>query len=344
MRLTFLLYLFVTATASAQSVFPANKLISRIGFGSCNSQDKPQLIWDTILKQKPECFIMLGDNIYGDTRNMAVLKQKYAQFASKPPYQRFKKRCPIIATWDDHDFGENDGGKEYPFKKESKEIFLDFFNEPKDSERRKHEGIYTSYMLEENGKRLQIILPDLRTFRDSLCRGGIDEDCYGEYIPCTDPAKAMLGEAQWKWLEGELRKPADLRIIGSSTQFLVDFNGWEAWANLPYERERFLKLIADTKANGVVFISGDLHYAEMSRLQRTDLGLYPIYDLTSSGLTHGHTCAGENKNRIHGAYMKPNFGMLTINWPSKQLLLEIKDERGQTKISHTIPFAEIGTN
>lgn len=343
MRFTLLLYLFVTAAATAQPALTTNKLISRIGFGSCNSQDKPQLIWDTILKQKPECFILLGDNIYGDTRNMATLQQKYAQFGAKPPYQRFKQQCPIIATWDDHDYGENDGGKEYPFKKESKEIFLNFFNEPKDSERRKHEGIYTSYMLEENGKRLQIILPDLRTFRDSLCRGGVDEDCYGEYIPCTDPAKAMLGEAQWKWLEGELRKPADLRIIGSSTQFLVDFNGWEAWANLPYERERFLKLIADTKANGVVFISGDLHYAEMSRLQRTDIGLYPIYDLTSSGLTHGHSCAGENKNRIHGAYMKPNFGMLTIDWPLKKLMLEIKDERGETKISHTIPFGEIGT-
>lgn len=283
----FLLFLIPALYIQGQQPLSTTKLISRIGFGSCNSQDKPQLIWDTILKQKPECFILLGDNIYGDTRDMIVLQKKYDQFGNKPPYQRFKRQVPIIATWDDHDFGENDGGKEYPMKKESKEIFLKFFNEPKESERRLHEGIYTSYMLEQDGKRLQIILPDLRTFRDSLCKGGADEDCYGEYIPCTDPAKTMLGEEQWKWLERELRKPADLRIIGSSTQFLVDFNGWEAWANLPFERERLLKLIAETKANGVVFISGDLHYAEMSRLQRTDLGLYPIYDLTSSGLTHG---------------------------------------------------------
>ena len=54
-----------------------------------------------------------------------------------------------------------------------------------------------------------------------------------------------------------------------------------AWANFTYERERFLKLITKTKANGVVFISGDLHYAEMSRLERKDLGLYPVYALTS---------------------------------------------------------------
>ncbi|HLP22379.1 MAG TPA: alkaline phosphatase D family protein [Chitinophagales bacterium] len=341
MRLGILLITCIVAFSANAQTLNTSKLISRIGFGSCNSQDNAQVIWDTIIKYKPECFILLGDNIYGDKRDMQVLLQKYNKFGSKAPYQRFKQKCPVIATWDDHDYGVNDGGKEYSMKKESKEIFLNFFNEPKDSERRKHEGIYTSYMIEQDGKRLQIILPDLRTFRDSICRGGTDEDCYGEYIPCTDPAKTMLGEAQWKWLEGELRKPADLRIIGSSTQFLVDFNGWEAWANLPYERERFLKLIADTKANGVVFISGDLHYAELSRLHRPDLGLYPIYDLTSSGMTHGHSCAGENKNRIHGAYMKANFGMINIDWRAQMFVMEIKDEKGDAKITHTIPFSEL---
>lgn len=340
MRFILPLLLF-TLACQAQQPLATDKLISRIGFGSCNSQDNPQLIWETIGKDKPELFILLGDNIYGDTRNMKELQQKYDLFGSKPTYQKFKKDCPIIATWDDHDYGANDSGKDYPKKKESKEIFLNFFNEPKDSERRKHEGIYTSYMIEQNGKRIQIILPDLRTFRDPICKTGKDEDCYGEYSPCEDSTKTMLGNEQWAWLEKELLKPADLRIIGSSTQFLVDFNGWEAWANLPYERERMMQLIAKTKANGVVFISGDLHYAEMSRLERKDLGLYPLYDLTSSGLTHGHSCAGDNKNRIHGAYMKVNYGFINIDWNKKQLTMEIKDERGDVKIEHTIPFSEI---
>jgi hypothetical protein len=73
-----------------------------------------------------------------------------------------------IATWDDHDYGVNDGGKEYPKKEESKKIFLDFFKEPDTSSRWKHKGIYTSYYYGEAGKKLQVIVLDCRTFRDRL--------------------------------------------------------------------------------------------------------------------------------------------------------------------------------
>lgn len=335
-----LFLLCINLSLQAQTV--SDKVLTRVAFGSCSSQDKDLPIWDTIVAQNPDLFIMLGDNIYGDTKDMAVLQAKYNKLGSKPGFQRLKQFCPMIATWDDHDYGVNDGGKEYPMKEQSKEIFLNFFNEPKDSERRNHEGIYTSYMFGPAGKRVQIIMLDLRTFRDSICRVTTDEDCYGEYGKCTDSTKTMLGKQQWKWLEQELQKPADYRIIGSSTQFLVDFNGWEAWVNLPYERERFINLIKKTKANGTFFISGDLHYAELSKLKRE--GQPPIYDLTSSGLTHGHSCAGENVNRIYGAYMKANFGLLTFNWNatgSPTMLMEIKDEKGETKIKHLLLLSEL---
>jgi alkaline phosphatase D len=319
-----------------------DKVLTRVAFGSCSSQDKDMPIWDTIAAQNPDLFIMLGDNIYGDTKDMNVLQAKYNKLGAKPGFQRLKQKCPIIATWDDHDYGVNDGGKEYPMKEESKKIFLNFFNEPKESDRWKHEGIYTSYMFGPTGKKIQIIMLDLRTFRDSICLAGEGEDCVGEYKKCEDSTKTMLGAAQWAWLEKELQKPADYRIIGSSTQFLVDFNGWEAWVNLPYERERFINLLKKTRTSGAFFISGDLHYAELSKLKRN--GQPPIYDLTSSGLTHGHNCAGENVNRIYGAYMSANFGMLTFNWGSTggpTMLMEIKGEKGDTKIKHLIPLKEL---
>ena len=333
LQLTSLVYCLNCFSQSSET------LPSRIAFGSCASQDNPQIIWETIIAQKPELFVFLGDNIYGDTEDMTLLQNKYNKLGRKPGYQLLQQNTPVIATWDDHDYGINDGGKEYPKKEESKQIFLDFFKEPANSERRKREGIYTSYQYEKSGKRLQIIVLDLRTFRDKICLKGKDEDCFGEYEKCTDTTKSMLGVQQWKWLEQELSKPADLRIIVSSTQFLVDFNGWEAWINLPHERERFLRLIQKTKANGVVFVSGDLHYAELSKLKRPNS--YPIYDLTTSGLTHGHSCAGENVNRIYGAYMQANFGLFTIDWSKNTLLMEIKNEKGETKIQHTLPFSEL---
>ncbi|HND53430.1 MAG TPA: hypothetical protein PLV92_13565, partial [Pirellulaceae bacterium] len=42
-------------------------LLTRIGFGSCAKQDKPQPIWDAVVAGKPQLFLMIGDNIYGDT-------------------------------------------------------------------------------------------------------------------------------------------------------------------------------------------------------------------------------------------------------------------------------------
>lgn len=321
----------------AQTVSP--QVISKIAFGSCINQNDSQLIWYKVIEQKPELFILLGDNLYGDTKDMNVLQQKYDQFGSKPGFIELKKNTKIIATWDDHDYGKNDAGKEYPFKEESKKIFLKFFEEPPNSERWKHPGIYTSYMYGVDGKKLQIIMLDCRTFRDRLVRVRLDSKCKGPYIKLKNKHKTFLGEEQWKWLEEEFKKPADLRIIGSSTQFLVDFNGWEAWVNMPHERERMMQLIEKTKANGVFFISGDLHYSELSRLKRENC--YPLYDLTSSGMTHGHSCDGGNINRIGEPFMEANYGTISIDWEKQKLTLEILDHANISRIKHEILFSEI---
>ena len=81
---------------------------------------------------QPELFLFLGDNIYADTENMDVMRAKYAKLAAMPGFKALRERCPILATWDDHDLGVNDGGSEYPRKEESQQVFLDFFG---DSER-----------------------------------------------------------------------------------------------------------------------------------------------------------------------------------------------------------------
>ena len=313
----------------------------KIGFGSCISQDNDQNVWYKVESLNPDYFVFVGDNIYGDTENMMVLKAKYDMLGSKPGLQKLWQKTKMLAVWDDHDYGVNDGGIEYPKKEESKKIFLEFFKEPLESDRWKHLGIYHQFTVGKEGQRVQFILLDCRSFRSKLCVAGKDEDCFGEYGKCLDSTKTMLGQEQWKWLEETLKIPADVRIVCTSTQFLVDFNGWEAWANFPYERERFMRLIEKTKANGLFFISGDVHYAEMSRLIRPNS--YPLYDLTSSGMTHGHSCAGENINRIHGAYMQPNFGWIDIEWKGQDsnITLKIISDKGEEKIKHIIPLKEL---
>lgn len=332
------------ATLFSQSPAP---LISRIAFGSCGHQDRPQPVLDLVRQYKPDLFVFLGDNIYGDTHDMDELRAKYAKLAAKPEFQRLKKDMPILATWDDHDFGWNDAGRHYPEKSLSKEIFMDFWNEPANSERRKHEGIYTSYMFEGKGRRLQVILLDNRTFRDDLrtYRGELHKDArffYAlDYYPHETTDSTLLGETQWKWLETELQKPADLRIIGSGSQFSIAFNGYEAWANFPHEQQRMLNLIKKTRANGVLFITGDVHYGEISVLKED--GLYPIYDVTSSGITSTWHFPTPNDNRIEGPIMENHFGMLSIDWSLADPIvkMEIIDVRDNQRVEWSVPLSAI---
>lgn len=334
----FLLLLFIYLSGVCFAQLPSAAPLTKIAFGSCLNQEKPADILYKVSAEKPQLFIFLGDDIYGDTEDMNVMQAKYNKLAAQPAYQNLLVNTSVIATWDDHDFGSDDDGKEYSKKEESKKLFLDFFKEPLNSERRKHEGVYTSYMYGEAGKLVQIILLDCRTFRDSLCFKKHPR-IWGEYQKCTDTTKTMLGETQWQWLEQELRKPADIRIIGTSTMFLVDYNGWEAWMNFPHENEHMLQLIRKTQANGMFFISGDVHHAEFSR--RVAPAIYPVYDFTSSGLTHSVFFANKNKYRVGAAFCQLNYGVINFDWNNRSMLFEIKNKNGTTVRKQTVQFDEL---
>ena len=317
----------------------------KIAFGSCGHQDKPIPLFNDIAAQSPDVFIFLGDNVYGDTKNARVLQRKYAQLSAKESYQNLKKSTRILATWDDHDFGKNDAGKEFSRKKRFKKLFLDFFDEPKESIRRSQQGIYTSYSFEVNSKIIQIILLDTRTFRDKLlkCNNANSTDTTFkyelDYLPHSDTTQSFLGEQQWNWLKKTLEQKADYRIIGSSTQFGISYNGYEAWANFPHEQLKMLRLIKETKANGVVFISGDVHYAEISKISAHSP--YPIYDVTSSGLTQTWHLSTPNKNRIEGPFMGNNYGLLNIDTEQNVLKVEIRNSDGKSVIEREINLQEI---
>jgi alkaline phosphatase D len=348
MKVYFINLLFAILLFSCKSEINQKEdkvLTTKIAFGSCSQEYKPLPIYDLIAQHNPDYFIFLGDNIYGDTKNMDTLKAKYQRLGNQKSYQNLKKATEILATWDDHDYGWNDIGRHYEYKKESKEIFLDFFEEPEDSERRKHEGIYTSYMYPMDDQKLQIILLDNRTFRDDVKRhnGEFDHDrryfYQLDYAPHTNSDSTFLGEAQWKWLEGELAKKADIRIIGSGSQFGIEYNGYEAWANFPHEQKRLLDLIKKTKANGVMFITGDVHYSEISKLE-TDF--YPIYDHTSSGLSSTWHFATPNRNRIEGPIMENHFGLITINWGDKtSVTMETWDISNNKRFEYTVSLSEL---
>src|SRR5207248_5884086 len=240
-----LLALCLPAVAHAEQPGPP---LERIAFGSCAHQDKPQPIWESIVAAKPQLFLFIGDTIYADTRDPKVMKEKYDKFAAVPGWQKLKETCPVYATWDDHDYGQNDAGAEYPKKVESQKLFLDFFDEPADSPRRKREGVYDAKVFGPSDKSVQVILLDTRYFRGPLKK---IKGKGSQYVPSTDKTSSMLGEAQWKWLEEQLKVPATVRLLVSSIQLVAEDHPYEKWMNLPHERERLYKLLKDTKATGV---------------------------------------------------------------------------------------------
>ncbi|MEQ1829514.1 MAG: alkaline phosphatase D family protein [Pirellula sp.] len=320
-------------------------LPKRIAFGSCAHQDKPQPVLKRALEQAPDIFIYLGDNIYGDSRDMGVLREKYAKLASKPEFILLRKNIATLSIWDDHDYGENDAGKEYPFHRESRELFLDFWKVPKDSQRRTHEGIYGSHMFRSNNQSLQIILLDTRSFRSPLKRNPFiksrNSEFKNDYQPDADPTKTILGETQWKWLEEQLRAPADVRIIASSIQFAHEYNGYESWNNLPLEQQRMIETIRRTKASGVLFLSGDVHWAEISRRNFPDL--YPLYDVTASGITETWYKIEPNSFRVGQPVPENHFGLLEFEWDAAipNITLKIINHNGETKCRERIDQAEL---
>ena len=256
--------------------------LSRIAFGSCATQARPQPIWNAVAATQPELILLLGDNIYGDTEDMDVMRAKYAKFAAMPGFKALRETVPILATWDDHDLGVNDGGSDYPKKVESQKVFLDFFGDPDDSPRRKRPGVYDAKVFGPEGKRVQVIMLDTRYFRSSpLKRKEPRQDGASPMsaIPTRQPRfSARTSGAGWGSSSAAGRDPADR----------VEHPGHRRGPRLgevdePAARAR-AALQPDPRAGaeGVVFLSGDRHLAELSTM---DGGAgYPFYDVTSSGL------------------------------------------------------------
>ena len=320
--------------------------VTRLAFGSCARQDRPQPVWDGVLAADPDLFVLLGDNVYGDTEDMAVLAAQYARLDAVPGFARLRARVPLHATWDDHDYGRDDAGSEYPMKAASKNVLLAFLGEPHDSPRRTHAGVYHAQSFGPPGRRVQLLLLDTRSFRDALVhqRDAGDDGRPGPYVPTDDAATTLLGEEQWRWLERRLGEPAELRVIASSIQVVSAEHGWESWSNFPHERRRLLELLATTRAGPAVVISGDRHFAEIALEAEAPGG--SLFDVTASSLNasaRAWRALEPNRRRVAGMPWGDNFGLLVVDWDAgpPMLSLQIRDVAGDVVLRHDVPLARL---
>jgi alkaline phosphatase D len=317
--------------------------LRRIGFDSCFDQNNPQQgIFNAIVADRPDLFIFGGDNVYCRMPySLASLREAYAVAATSVALQRLRASVPHMAIWDDHDYGINDGGAEFAGKHESKAEFLQFWKVPAGDPRRSREGLYYAESFGPADRRVQVIVLDVRWFR-SPWKVTDQRNAPGKerYVPDDEASKTMLGEAQWRWLEEQLRQPAQVRLIVSGIQVVAEGHGWERWGNFPREREKLYRLIAATRAEGVVLLSGDRHVGGIYRETRATA--YPLFEMTSSGITHTWREAAEaGPNRIGELFTELHFGIVDIDWEAQALSFSIKDIEGKVRRNQSIRFNEL---
>ncbi len=279
-------------------VAAANSNSTTIALIGCHKQKREAPTLTHLAEHvKPDYCVWLGDNVYADTYTDAdVIKTQLAVLNEKPGFQDLKRNSAFLVTWDDHDYGFNNAGKNYPLKEKSRAIHREFW-ELEEEVPEERQGVYYAKIKEQpNGKRIQFIMLD------------------GRYNK-TKPSKKgdVLGEEQWQWLEEQLDKPADLRFIVSGFQILLDKpTKWEAWVKLGKSRQRLFDMIKRRELKGVVFLTGDQHYVEVLRKEKA-IG-YDAYEIMAAGINKTEK-AGKTKLRVMDAdetlHSAP---LLNIHW------------------------------
>lgn len=288
------------------------KNLERIAFGSCSKQHERQLVWKDMIEQTPDLFIWGGDNVYANTTNPAKLLAAYKLQNTIEDYKQLKALVPIIGTWDDHDFGDNNQGGNFPIKKISQQYALDFLEEPINSPRRTQEGIYTSYSFGDAGKKIKIILLDNRYFLNS------------------ESTFSMLGKNQWEWLEKEIiNSDAQLHLVISGLSVLSPQNGSsEEWMDHEFEKNR-LRAFLKAKNIPYIYLAGDKHFASIFRKDDE-------VEFLSSGMTHNTRIP--LRPYVRARYPNPvflnNYGLIDFAWENATpiLTLTVRSAQGQSLI------------
>jgi len=285
---------------------------------------------------------MVGDNVFGDIKSadMRELTAAYREQLAAPEFARVRGELPFLATWNDHDYGANDAGGTFEFREGSERLFREYWGMPPVAGRRA--GVYSSRIAGPPGERVQVVMLDTRSFRSAYKVKAPDAMSWGKYAPDDDPAKTMLGAEQWIWLEGELKKPADVRLIVSSIQVLSEGHAFERWGNFPRERERLTELIGKTGAKGVVLLSGDRHVAAI--YATTIPGNQTVPELTASSLNNPYGPARDQRTPelLTEVYDKENFGLVEIDWAGRVVKLSIRGLSGATVEDIKLKFSDLG--
>lgn len=281
-------------------------------------------IFDAIADKKPDLMLWLGDNIYlrePDWGSRTGYLHRYTQSRSTPELQRLLRTTKHYAIWDDHDFGPNDADGSFINSGLAREMFDLFWPNPTNGAPGV-EGITTAFSHVD----IDFFLMDDRTFR-------IPGD-----VKSSTPQ--LFGDAQLDWLIRALKySDAPFKLVAVGSQVLNTANVYENYSTMPAERGELLRRIDEEGITGVIFLTGDRHFTELSTLTLGDGR--PIHDLTVSPLTSGtHTPHEDNTLRVSGTLVyEHNFGTLSFSGKKGERVMTIRvfDNAGTQLWERAIP-------
>ncbi len=302
-----------------------------LGFGSCMDLRKNQSFWETLNSRRFSHFAFLGDNLYPERDSLSELEKAYQKLSLSEGLTALKSRVNISAIWDDHDFGADNADSTLPFRRESLSLFRSFWMQDYASE---EDGVYSSRMIEHQGRKIHLIMLDARYNRTAYGAASLEpmqpddvEEVVGEPV--------LLGNRQWEWLETQLDVPADLKIIGSSIQVLSSDHRFEKWMNYPSEHQRLMKALGRISAPSLI-LSGDRHLHEISRTQL--VSGRAIYDFTSSGFNRAEGLSRFEKNRLRvQRSLEDGFGEIRLKWVDGVpfVTMSMVDRNGEVRFTHS---------
>jgi alkaline phosphatase D len=315
----------------------------RFAFGSCAMIADPSVdpigtspggeygIFDRIADQRPDFMLWGGDNVYfrdADWTSLSGMRRRYRYVRAHPALQRLFGSTNHYAAWDDHDYGPNDADRSWVGKQHARRVFAEYWANPGYGVPGAESGVGTAFRWGD----VEFFLMDDRTFRAPNGQRGGDGDYWGA--------------GQLQWLIDALRaSTATFKIVVNGGQVVSPLPQYENMARYARERDMLLDRLARDPVDGVLFLSGDRHVTELTRMPRP--GLYPLYDATISPLTSapiGQQRVEPNPWRVEGTWLPArNFAMVEVTGPraDRVLTMIVHDATGRERWRHVIPHREL---
>ena len=286
-------------------------------------------IFDAIHEKAPDFMMWLGDNMYlrtPDFLSNTGIRHRYRHARSLPELQPLLGSVHHYAIWDDHDYGPNDADRSFVNKQLTESAFNDYWGNP------------NTDVTGKGGITGQFMWQDVAFFM-------LDNRYHRAPNKSKSEGKDFLGRHQIDWLIDALRSSrAPFKFVCVGGQTISNAAVYENYATYPQERASLLQRIDDEKIEGVIFLSGDRHHTEISKMPRPES--YPLYDITCSPLTSGtHRPKDENNDFLleDKTYYERNFGIVSVSGPrtDRQLNLTIYNSQGQSQWDFKVSAREL---